>query len=369
MALLPANISTQLLPFGAQLALPVAGQARQFIGNATYARPASAGTVGADAITPVAQALNPGSAPISLGTVSTPVSGVTGAASTAPAAARAAEVVLPEAAGAAEAASPGLLAQLGGKAALGKAALPVAGGFIAKGIYDNITGGEKDGSWDNAIGGAIEGAGMGAGVGMLGGPLDFVSVPVGAGVGALAGGVYGWLTGKDSNSTQMQREVAKQDGALDKLVSMAGLSAEAQRSLSTQLYAATQQATNKTQIQQIYQSVMQQVPTIQAQEQQQRQQLVGLLATQQALAPQFDTYLQGLGADAKAFQGSVNDMASQIQNPTQAAYMKQLGSSSVLSDSATRAAYQAQAQSNVAQMAGQIGAPQSIYNQLIQQYG
>lgn len=264
--------------------------------------------------------------------------------------------------------SPSWLSQL--KPVLSKGSLLKAGGLATAGYLGGEALragiGNRDGTWDDAGVDAIKGAGLGAAVGSV---VPVIGTGLGAGIGALAGGAYGFFKGGDSDATSLHKTLKKEDAKLQKVLGVAGLSTEAQHQINLQLITASQYATNPAELKQMYKDAATSVPAIAAQEQQQRQQLAGLLATQQALSPQYDTYLKGLGADAHAFQQSTNAMADTIGNPTQQAYMKQLGAQSVLSNDATAAAYKAQMGGQAAQMASQIGAPQSMYQQLLAQYG
>lgn len=267
----------------------------------------------------------------------------------------------------------GLMRLLGGKAGLG-GRLGAGGGYmlggqLASGIFDKVTGGEKDGTWDDAGSGALAGAGVGAGLGTI---FPGVGTVVGGALGGVAGGLLGALRGDDtSDATDLATMNQQSQVELDGMMAQMNLSPEARQSIANQLAAATYGITDPKQIQGIYQQVVQLLPAIADEEASQRQQLSSMLASQQVLAPQFDSFLKNIGADQRAFQQSNNNFADIIgqNNPAAGAFIKQQGASSILSDSATAAAYKNQLGMQTQALAGQIGAPESITKQLMAQYG
>lgn len=254
---------------------------------------------------------------------------------------------------------------------IGRAGAYGIAGQLGSGILRSALGGEKDGNWDNFAEDALSYGGAGAGIGSMIAPGVGTAIGGAAGVGVAALKDFLFGGGADSDATEAAKVVHKQDAMLDTLLGSAGLSPEATRQIRLQLLTANQGVTDANQIQAAYASIRANIPAIAAQEQQQRQQLAGTLATQQMLAPQFDTFLRGIGADTKAFNAANSDYAQQLSaiNPAFGGYLGKADARSVLSNDATAAAYKAQLNSQVAQQASQIGAPPSILQTLQQQYG
>jgi hypothetical protein len=252
-----------------------------------------------------------------------------------------------------------------GPGSLGRAGGYALAGTLASNAFDALVP-EQDGAWDDAASNALQWAGAGAGVGSMFGPAGTAIGGIGA---ALLGGGYSLLTGgTDSMPTQIRKETEAQEKRFGALLSNAKLSPEAQIQIRTQLNAANYGAEDKATIKQNYQQVAAMLPAYAQQEEQQKRQLSYMLAMQNYLAPQFDSFLQNLGADKQAFQAANNELANQVGGAN-GAYIRSQGARGVLSDSATNAAYKAQLDNQVLGMAAQSNAPQSIVDSLTKMYG
>lgn len=253
-----------------------------------------------------------------------------------------------------------------GPGSIGRAGAYGIAGQLGSGLIRSAIGGEKDGSWDNALESAASFGGAGAGLGSMIAPG--IGTVIGGGVGAAVGGLWGWTHGSDSDSTNVRKEVGKQEKALAPFLNK--LSPEARDQITTQLGIAAQQFTKPADVKAAYGQIAQGVPQVLAQEQQQRQQMNNLLAMQSIIGPQFDTFLKGLGADQHAYADAQTQFANSISgSPAIGNAVKANAQQSVMSNDATAAAYKAQMNSQYQQLAGQIGAPQSIVDQLRRQYG
>jgi hypothetical protein len=165
--------------------------------------------------------------------------------------------------------------------------------------------------------------------------------------------------------------MAKQDNKFNSLLSSAQLSPEMQTQIRNQLTAMNyglDPTKDKDLLKQNYQQVAQMLPAIGQQEEQQKRQLSYMLAMQNYLSPQFDTFLKNLGADQQAFTAANNELANMVGGAN-GAYIKAVGANGILSDSATNAAYQAQLQNSFLQQGANINAPQSMVDALTKQYG
>jgi hypothetical protein len=255
-----------------------------------------------------------------------------------------------------------------GPQSLGRGLGYAAIGTVASNIFDSVVP-EQDGAWDDAASNAMQWGGIGAGVGSMFGP---VGTAIGAGAGALLGGGYSLITGgSDSPETNFRREMEKQDKRFGNLLSNAMLSPEAQVQIRNQLNAMNfglDPKTDKDLLKQNYTQVAQLLPALAQQEEQQKRQLSYMLAMQNYLAPQYDQFLQSLGADQRAFTAANNELANQVGGAN-GAYIRQVGAKGVLSDAATNAAYKAQLDNSFMQQAATVGAPQSIVDSLTQMYG
>jgi hypothetical protein len=245
-------------------------------------------------------------------------------------------------------------------------------GQLASGALRAGLGGEKDGNWDNFAEDALSYGGTGAGIASMI-PIPGVSTAAGFVAGVTVAGLKNFLFGggSDSPKTEAAKLVKTQDTDLNKILANAGLSSEATQQIRLQLLAGNQGVTDKAQITAAYDQVRGMIPALAQEETSQRRQLSGTLAAQQMLMPKFDAYLQSMGADQKAFAAANQQYASQVgaSNPLMGALITKQGARSVLSNDATAAAYRSQLNSQVAAQAGQIGAPQSIMDDLIKQYG
>ena len=260
-----------------------------------------------------------------------------------------------------------------GPGSIGRGGLYALGGTLASGAFDQVVG-ERDGSVDDAISNALQWGGIGAGIGSFIAPG--VGTAIGGGLGAVGGGAYTllgdatglWGGGAQSAPTAARNMTVEQDGKLNAMMSKMGLSGEAQVAIRNQLMGLNYESTDKNAIKANYTAIMANIPAIAQQEADQKRQLTNILAMQQSFAPQFDSFLQGLGADQQAFQQANNQFADSLGGAN-GAYMRKQGARGVMSDAATSAAYKAQLDGQVASLGAQVGAPQSIMDQLLAQYG
>jgi hypothetical protein len=260
-----------------------------------------------------------------------------------------------------------------GPGSIGRGGLYALGGTLASGAFDQIVG-EQDGSVDDAISNALQWGGIGAGIGSFIAPG--VGTAIGGGLGAVGGAAYTllgdatglWGGGAQSAPTAARNMTVEQDGKLNAMMAKMGLSGEAQLAIRNQLMGMNYESTDKNAIKANYTAIMANIPAIAQQEADQKRQLTNILAMQQSFAPQFDSFLQGLGADQRAFQTANNEFADSLGGAN-GAYIRKQGARGVLSDAATSAAYKAQLDGQVASLGAQVGAPQSIMDQLLAQYG
>lgn len=253
-----------------------------------------------------------------------------------------------------------------GPGSLGRAGGYALAGTLASNAFDALVP-EQDGAWDDAASNALQWGGTGAGIGSMIAPG--IGTAIGGGIGAVLGGGYSLLTGgTDSAPTQVRKEIEAQEKRFGGMLAGASLSPEAQIQIRNQLNALNYGVEDKNIIKQNYQQVAQILPALGQQEAQQKRQLSYMLAMQNYLAPQYDQFLQRLGADKQAFTAANNELANQVGGAN-GAYIKAMGAKGILSDAATNAAYKAQLNNSFMQQAGAVDAPRSIVDALTKQYG
>lgn len=285
-----------------------------------------------------------------------------------------------------------------GPGSIGRAGALGVGGIVASDLASNALygGKEQNGGWDDFVRDSLKYGGIGAGLGTI---VPGVGNVVGGVLGGAAGvgisalkDLAGWFGGpKDSAKKNIGKATTEQQAKLATLLSQ--LSPEGQQQVQAQLTLINNYATSPDEVKAGYQQVAQSLPGILAQEQQQRTQVANILsakqkqyanlmAAQSLVSPMLDTYLQGLGADTKAFQKVSTSFADKLQgmNPVAADFLRTNSSRAVLSDDATRAAYLSQLGGQTQQLAATndvnaqqavagINAPMSIVQALQKQYG
>jgi hypothetical protein len=251
-----------------------------------------------------------------------------------------------------------------GPGSIGRGLGLAGAGMLASSIFDSVVP-EQDGPVDDAISNALTWGGIGAGVGSV---IPGVGTAIGGGIGLLGGGLYSLVTGGADSANKVRSDL---QADFTKQLTDAGLSPEAARQAQLEIDAALYNVDDKTKIRDTYRNAIGMIPLIAAEEEQQKRQLSNLLAMQQYLTPQYDQFLQRLGASQSAFTAANNEYANQIgqMSPAMGSLMRANTAQSVMSDEATRAAYASQMQGQYMGMAGQVGAPTSMVQQLMNQYG
>lgn len=255
--------------------------------------------------------------------------------------------------GAGAASKAGLLSQLGGKAALGRAAgsagLGWFGGQLAAEGLTNISGGEKDGRLDDIGRGIIQGggtgAGVGAGIGALGGPFAGITVPGGALagglIGGIGGGIYGALTGGDSKETEQGKAVASETEKFNETFEQYNVSPELRERFLMQ-FALTTDGLEKGQVNEVAQQMRALLPSLiiedQARVEDERGRAAMFAAAQAWMAPM----MQDAFSRSNEFAGNLSETmlsnAEGIRDPNQRA-MAQQEAHRIPLDNATTQAY------------------------------
>lgn len=110
---------------------------------------------------------------------------------------------------------PEFLAEHGTAAGLG---VGLASQLAAKPIGNLLGGATHNSDFGNMASSTIKGAGIGAGIGAMGGPLDFISVPVGALGGAAIGALFG-----SKHKASAQEQQANQESQIWSAIGAAGV--------------------------------------------------------------------------------------------------------------------------------------------------
>lgn len=216
------------------------------------------------------------------------------------------------AAPAATAESAGLLASLGGRAALMRGGMYAGLGYGAGQIENKLVGEHPGTSWDEAGQGALTGAGIGAGIGALGGPLDFLSVPVGAALGAVGGGLVGLFGPKSTGPKQVAGELSRQTDKVTHMADQLGLSAQDKTNVLGQLQAYAATVNSKGDVAKAANALITSLPGLAQQQQQARQADARSLAVQSMLSGFMAPYLNQANASSAESQSLTNQLAGSI---------------------------------------------------------
>ena len=245
----------------------------------------------------------------------------------------------------------GLLAKLGAKPGLvGKiatraqavnpyaAAATIAVPYVANRFIPQV-----DGKWDDAARTAATWGSTAAGFGMLGSPL---AAAIAGGAGTLAGGIWGYLHGKDSNKKELEKALSSSDTQFEKSLSALSLSPETAAQFRDQYNAMAQMAGSKDDLTSMRQQIIQQaiaaLPADRANAQARAVQQARVAAMQAWLGPlmsqaaaQSDFYSQAAG-------NAMSSVADQIRNPGLAAAARAMATQIPLTNAANTQATLAQ---------------------------
>jgi hypothetical protein len=212
---------------------------------------------------------------------------------------------------------------LGGRLAagsIGRASLIGLGGQIAGRVWDRAVG-ERDGTWDDAVGSALRLGGAGAGIGSLFGP-------VGTAVGGLGGVAFGTakglITGDDSAPTELNRYLfGSKDaggtggakGELTALMGEYGISQDTQQQLIMQLDLIPQMGLDKAGAEQLIGQLVQQIPQFAAEDQMRQQATARSAAIQAAIAPMMQQQLDMFNQSATQAASAMTSASQSTGDP------------------------------------------------------
>lgn len=218
-----------------------------------------------------------------------------------------------------------------GPGSLGRAGAISLGANLANNmIVQPLLGDQKDGPWDDAGRSAANWAAAAAPLAAFG-PWGYAAV----GAAGLAGGIKGWLTGDDSDSTETRRYLVGNDGMggeqakFTQLLDKYGIQGDVRDSLMMQLDIMTQDVTNKDEAKAIIADLKAQIPTAFAGMQQQKlvdeeeaKVAARSAAIQSYLGPMMQRQMDRYNTSAQESSALMSSAARYVQDPTLAGIYK-----------------------------------------------